>query len=92
MEAAVRSERDVIATIGAVRPDAVMIELDEERLEFMRGPSRPTLQAGRLPHKRWSLIWVMFEDTWFMMRFRGPLHASQMVSMCMTKPIKLEEI
>ncbi|CAJ1401743.1 unnamed protein product [Effrenium voratum] len=40
-----RSERDVIATIGAVRPDAVMIELDEERLEFMRGPSRPTLQA-----------------------------------------------
>ncbi|CAL1139502.1 unnamed protein product [Cladocopium goreaui] len=40
-----RSERDVIAAIAAVHPDVVMIELDEERLEFMRGPSqRPVLQ------------------------------------------------
>eukprot|EP00435_Cladocopium_sp_Y103_P007503 s3840_g2.t1 len=40
-----RSERDVVAAISAVHPDVVMIELDEERLEFMRGPSqRPVLQ------------------------------------------------
>eukprot|EP00438_Fugacium_kawagutii_P005875 Skav214410 [mRNA] locus=scaffold586:41913:44445:+ [translate_table: standard] len=38
-------ERDVISAIAAVHPDVVMIELDEERLEFMRGPGpRPTLQ------------------------------------------------
>eukprot|EP00434_Breviolum_minutum_P003034 symbB.v1.2.002666.t2/scaffold138.1/size301272/7 len=40
-----RSERDVISAISAVHPDVVMIELDEERLEFMRGPNqRPVLQ------------------------------------------------
>ena len=35
----------MISAIGAVHPDVVMIELDEERLEFMRGPNqRPVLQ------------------------------------------------
>ena len=35
----------MISAISAVHPDVVMIELDEERLEFMRGPNqRPVLQ------------------------------------------------
>ena len=35
----------MVAAIASVHPDVVMIELDEERLEFMRGPSqRPVLQ------------------------------------------------
>ena len=46
----------MIAAIGAVHPDVVMIELDEERLEFMRGPSqRPTLQQF---HYAVSWLWA----------------------------------
>jgi pheromone shutdown protein TraB len=47
----------VIAAIAAVHPDVVMIELDEERLEFMRGPSqRPVLQQFQytVPWKPWK--------------------------------------
>lgn len=40
-----RSQADVVSTISAVHPDAVMIELDEERIEDMRAPEQPTWQV-----------------------------------------------
>ena len=60
-------ERDVISAISAVHPDVVMIELDEERLEFMRGPNqRPVLQqfyyTVALVENDW--LWKMWVFWW----------------------------